>query len=931
MKFSTSRLTWGLVLAIGCLSASGAAAQSPESLAMIEKLRELRLDELGSPQIASDAVAPVRSTIENPHRLLIIPVEYANVGFDRFRGEPDAPEKNRAYLQSLLFADDLANPAPETLSHYFHHQSRGRFHVTGEVFPVVQVAEPSDYYGRPIQNSDGQWRNDVQPELLVEHALAAATAKDPDFPWEDFDVWDPQDYDGDGIFAESDGYIDHFVLVFAGKGQASCQRLFSLEQKFTADAGADLYDRLQPQEQECAQRIWPHRFSLTRNNGMGPTVEGFANRRGGIALRDDLWVYDYNMQSEYTDVSTFIHEFGHSIGLPDIYAQQTSNSTASWEAMSSTTSPVPQELSVWSRLVLGWLDPCTIVPRAAGGSRVQSVYLKTMNDWTAGAAGGNPATSSGLCDAAMVILPPKIRELRLGPLGGDQGRQAAYTGQGNDLNHYMSRRLDLRTAPAGPLALEFDAWFTIEADWDYLYVEASTDGVTWERLMPTDKERAGDTASIMPSQRGHDGLGTVPGFTGRSGDLDGDGRVETNPACDPSGDRLRPEDRIGQSAVDPCEVPQWVHATFDLDRYRGSEIEVRFHYFADMAAVEDGALVDNVEVEAIGFRDEFEGDSFDGWRVEGFSLSSGSHDIPVPHFYLLEFRNPYETFRTAHNYDSNLAEPGFIFARNEETGAMEALDIRYRPGVLAWYYNGEHLWSQNDPAEFGPGRGFLLLVDSTPQEFRITSIPDEHFVEDEGWRRYEFSDAAQPWLRRAFLDVMCFQRRPGYYPLDLTDNDRSTCDGTDTPEIERLSWNGRPLIFGYTLSNELLPGAARKARKSATTLFDIRVAGETVSYRLFDRLLRNGHSADAPFSLETFENGLQFYGIADNAALVKTRGVAFDAVPTFSDADPSRYMNPHLPFGSAAIPEEGLSWQLAEPGPQAPDGAKVKVYFMWDR
>src|SRR5690606_40032737 len=135
-------------------------------------------------------------------------------------------------------------------------------------------------------------------EELVADALAAAHARDPDVPWAQFDVWDPQDYDGDGMLAEPDGYIDHFVLVFAGRGPASCQRLFNLNEKFTVNAPADLYERLSGSEQECAQRIWPHRFSLTVNNGKGPEVEGFVNRRGGVAVADGLWVYDYNMQSE---------------------------------------------------------------------------------------------------------------------------------------------------------------------------------------------------------------------------------------------------------------------------------------------------------------------------------------------------------------------------------------------------------------------------------------------------------------------------------------------------------------------------------------------------------------------------------------------------------------------------------------------------------
>ncbi|MDT8398727.1 MAG: immune inhibitor A [Pseudomonadales bacterium] len=915
------------VLGVALFSAWELPAQTADSLDMIHKLQALQLDQLGNPQIKSDAIPPVLSTAEQPHRLLIIPVQYADRHFDRFSSAPDADEQNRQYFQDLLFSDELDAPAPGTLTHYYRHQSRGRFLVTGEVFPMVTVPQPSAYYGKPIQNSDGQWRNDVRPEVLVEDVLSLAYQQDPAFPWEDFDVWDPGDYDGDGVRAEADGYIDHFVLVFAGKGQSSCQGLFSLDQKFTVNASADLYEQLQPQEQECAQRIWPHRFSLTKNNGKGPEVEGYVNRRGGVALKPGLWVYDYNMQSEYTTVSTFIHEFGHSIGLPDIYARQTSNSTASWEVMSSTSSPLPQEMSAWSRLVLGWLKPCIISPPDGGGGKLQSLYLKTMNDWSGQPGIGNPA---GLCDAALVILPPKIRKLRMGPLQANNGRQAAYTGQGNDLNHYLSRRFDLSGISGQAVSLAFDAWFSIEADWDYLYIEASTDGENFQRLLPTDKTGAQDNNSVMSSRRGHDGIGTLPGFTGRSGDLDGDGRVETAAGCDPTVAQALAEDRVGAATADPCQQPQWVHAEFDLGPYQGQEVELRFHYFADMAAVEDGALIDNVEIEALNFRDDFESTGFQGWSVDGFSLSSGSHDITVPHFYLLEYRDPYETFANAYNYDGSLAKPGFTFYKNPETGVMEAIDFRYRPGVLLWYYNGSYLWSQNEPAESGPGQGFLLLVDARPQEFAYPAVPDKYYRDDEGWRFYDFDEAAQPFLRESFLDVLCFQRRAAYYPVDLSGQDKAHCADVQEngPPGESLRFGDKHLLYGYTLSNEYLPGADREPYQAMGSLFDLRLGRDGISYRLYDRLLRNAHSADAPFALADFAAGLQFYGI-EKQQLVKKDSVSFPAVSRFSDSDPTRYLNPHLPFGSASIPNAGLGFQLAQPGEQAPADAKVKVYFSW--
>src|SRR5687768_13415854 len=107
-----------------------ALAQTAESLEMMRKLQALQLDQLGNPQIKSDVIPPVLSTVERPHRMLILPVQYADRNFDRFMGEEDADTKNQAYLQSLLFAEDLTQPTVKTLTHYYYHQSKGNYFVT---------------------------------------------------------------------------------------------------------------------------------------------------------------------------------------------------------------------------------------------------------------------------------------------------------------------------------------------------------------------------------------------------------------------------------------------------------------------------------------------------------------------------------------------------------------------------------------------------------------------------------------------------------------------------------------------------------------------------------------------------------------------------------------------------------------------------------
>ena len=918
-----------LAIAFGILifsSVSLAAEQQGQRL--IDNLTQFQFDKLGNPQIKTDSITPVLAGAKRPHQLLVISVEFADLGYDRFAGDRRQDKKNRDYLQELLFAGPINNPKTNTLSHYYRHQSKGQYHVTGTVLPVVQVDKPLANYGRPVQNSDGSWRNDNNAEKLVSDALAAAYKQNPNFPWQDYDRWDPTDYDGDGNRDEADGYLDHLVVVYAGKGQSSCQGLYKLSEKFTVNADADVFDSLPIAEQECADRIWPHRSSLTNDIGKGPEVEGLVHGRGGIKIADGLWVYDYNMQSEYTEVSTFIHEFGHSLGLPDIYARSTNNSTASWEVMSSTSSPEPQEMSAWSRMMLGWIKPCVVRPQQFDGNKRQSLYLKTMNQWS---NKSGEELVPGLCDAAMVVLPPKFRELNLGPLGQAQGKQAIYTGQGNDMNRYLTRSFDLtEVAEEEPLILSFDSWFKIEADWDYLYIEAKTEGTEYQRLMPIDKDNAADRSSVMPSQKGHEGAGSIPGLTGRSGDMDGDGKVETAQGCDPLLDKALAEDRVGQNIADPCETALWVNAQFDLAAYRGQRVSLRLHYFADGAAVEDGALVDNIRLDAIDYMEDFEDGSMAGWLSDGFTLSSGNHRLAVPHYYLLEYRDPYANFGKVTNYDANLAKPGFMFFPDQQ-GELKAFNANYRPGVLAWYYNGEYLWSQNEPAQFGPGRGFLLLVDANPQEFDLPGVPSQYQKNIDGWRFYEFDKNAQPWLQKSFVDVMCHQRPMAFYSSDVSAEDRQRCAKSlvdNKPPVEAISWNKRQLIYGYTLINKLLPGEERLKYKGVTSLFDLRIRNGETQFRLYDRVLRNRHSADAPFALQPFANGTEIYGI-ENGELVLQSTESFAPVNSFSDRRPNRYQNPKLPFGGADIPEAGLNFRLLQPGANAPEDARAKILIDW--
>lgn len=106
---------------------------------------------------------------------------------------------------------------------------------------------------------------------------------------------------------------------------------------------------------------WPHRASVRHNNKSWPY---FIVQEGGDRM---------------TDISVFCHEFGHMLGLPDLYARPEvpgQEGVGVWCAMSQQLpNGRPQHFSAWSKTQLGWAKPTMIDPRVK-----QKVVLSPIED-----------------------------------------------------------------------------------------------------------------------------------------------------------------------------------------------------------------------------------------------------------------------------------------------------------------------------------------------------------------------------------------------------------------------------------------------------------------------------------------------------------------------------------------------------------------------
>jgi immune inhibitor A len=159
------------------------------------------------------------------------------------------------------------------------------------------------------------------------------------------------------------------------------------------------------------------------------------------------------------------------------------------------------------------------------------------------------------------------------PLLGANPRESGYewwSNRGDNVDSRLTRPVDLRSVKTA--TLRFWTWFEIEKDFDYAYVEVSTDGgTTWRTLATPDTTR--DNSN---------GLNLDDGFTGTSGGT----------------------------------PPRWVQETADLTPYAGREILLRFEYVTDAAVQGDGFVLDGVEIPEINFHDTTSSDN--GWVAEGF-------------------------------------------------------------------------------------------------------------------------------------------------------------------------------------------------------------------------------------------------------------------------------------------------------------------------
>ncbi|MEJ2636250.1 MAG: M6 family metalloprotease domain-containing protein [Calditrichia bacterium] len=248
----------------------------------------------------------------------------------------DSVNHSPAAFEELLFS---AGTYPTgSMNDFYLENSNGKMGITGTVTPWLRMPHPYSYYTNG-EAGFGEYPRNAQG--LAEDAVSAADS-----------LIDFSQFDGDG-----DGYVDALFIVHAGPGRE------------TTGSNDDIHS---------------HAWEIPPQN------------------RDDVWLKQYTMEPETQDghlvtMGVFAHEFGHILGLPDLYdVDYSSKGIGNWSVMSGGSWGGPDNLrgsrpvhfDAWCKQKLAWLNPVhlsadslnVLIPPIEGGEKAYRL-------WTNGESG----------------------------------------------------------------------------------------------------------------------------------------------------------------------------------------------------------------------------------------------------------------------------------------------------------------------------------------------------------------------------------------------------------------------------------------------------------------------------------------------------------------------------------------------------------------
>ena len=278
-------------------------------------------------------------------RGLVILVNFSNSKF--------AAANTQVAMNDLMNSSSYThNGATGSVRQFFSDQSDGQYTPEFDVIGPVTLTNNVAHYGGNDAGGD-----DLLPGDMVVEACSIANAS--------YGV-DFTQYDNDG-----DGEVDFVYIIYAGKGEA--------------DGGAE-------------ETIWPHNWSLDAarywNNCSYTTTQ---SRFDGKYINNYACSGELSGAGARTGIGTIAHEFGHVIGLPDLYDidygqnYEDEATPGAWHIMDggsyNNDGKTPPNYTIYDKYFLGWKTPTnpgttaqTLTLKAAGTDGYNAYQITTSGN-----------------------------------------------------------------------------------------------------------------------------------------------------------------------------------------------------------------------------------------------------------------------------------------------------------------------------------------------------------------------------------------------------------------------------------------------------------------------------------------------------------------------------------------------------------------------
>ena len=279
------------------------------------------------------AFAPVQGVTER--HFLVILVEFNDVRF--------AEGNNAQAFSNLLNQNGYnVNGATGSAQDYYYENSEGKFRPIFDVYGPVTLEKNRVEYGEHVSEDNDK----DAAQAIVDGCIGLD------------DQIDFSQYDDN-----NDGEVDLVFMYYAGKGEA--------------DSNED-------------DSIWPHQWWL-ESAKKDLVLDG--KKINGYACSNEI-IGSGSMAGKLCGIGTACHEFGHAIGLPDLYdTDYDTNGKAgglyTFSLMASgaynNVGRTPPYFNIEERIILGWLEPSAIQEISISGNYTlgsvhNNVAYKTPTD-----------------------------------------------------------------------------------------------------------------------------------------------------------------------------------------------------------------------------------------------------------------------------------------------------------------------------------------------------------------------------------------------------------------------------------------------------------------------------------------------------------------------------------------------------------------------